>query len=178
LTPLRNFNLVGPAHVETRMRDVQISRFTNSLDATVDDGDVELRPETQSGPLPCPGNQRRQASFPRGCLDQRRCPGKSSGPLFQNLFQVALAVPDGDDLKRSRIGSIDNHVIGEFRQRPEAHRETRNIFPLGSHQGMFCQPPTGCDDFHFHPVGSALIVFGNKPPDGIKVFRRLRRELK
>ena len=45
--PLRNFNasnLVGPVHIETRMRDVQISGFTSSLDATVDNGDIELRP--------------------------------------------------------------------------------------------------------------------------------------
>ncbi len=45
--PLRNFNasnLVGPVHVQTRMRDVQISDFTNSLDVSVDTGDIELRP--------------------------------------------------------------------------------------------------------------------------------------
>jgi DUF4097 and DUF4098 domain-containing protein YvlB len=45
--PLRNFNasnLVGPVHVQTRLRDVQISDFTNSLDVSVDNGDIELRP--------------------------------------------------------------------------------------------------------------------------------------
>lgn len=45
--PLRNFNasnLVGPVHVQTRLRDVQISDFTNSLDVSVDTGDIELRP--------------------------------------------------------------------------------------------------------------------------------------
>jgi hypothetical protein len=30
--------------VETRMRDVQISGFTNALEVTVDNGDIELRP--------------------------------------------------------------------------------------------------------------------------------------
>ena len=45
--PLRNFNasnLVGPVHVQTRLRDVQISDFTNSLDVSVDNGDIQLRP--------------------------------------------------------------------------------------------------------------------------------------
>ncbi len=45
--PLRNFNasnLVGPVHVQTRLRDVQISDFTNALDVSVDNGDIELRP--------------------------------------------------------------------------------------------------------------------------------------
>ena len=45
--PLGTFNasnLVGPARVETRSRDVQISDFTNSLEVSVDRGDIELRP--------------------------------------------------------------------------------------------------------------------------------------
>lgn len=44
---LRNINgsnLVGPIHVQTRIRDLQISDFTNALDATLDLGDIELRP--------------------------------------------------------------------------------------------------------------------------------------
>jgi DUF4097 and DUF4098 domain-containing protein YvlB len=45
--PLGNFNasnLVGPVHVETRLRDVQISDFTNALNVSVENGDIELRP--------------------------------------------------------------------------------------------------------------------------------------
>ena len=45
--PLRNFNasnLVGPVHIETKLRDVQISDFTNALDLSVDNGDIDLRP--------------------------------------------------------------------------------------------------------------------------------------
>jgi len=45
--PLGTFNasnLVGPARLETRSRDVQISEFTNSLEVSVDRGDIELRP--------------------------------------------------------------------------------------------------------------------------------------
>ena len=45
--PLRNFNasnLVGPVRVQTRLRDVQISGFTNALEVTVENGDIELRP--------------------------------------------------------------------------------------------------------------------------------------
>lgn len=44
---LRNLNasnVVGPVHVQTRLRDVQISDFTNALDVTVENGDIELRP--------------------------------------------------------------------------------------------------------------------------------------
>jgi DUF4097 and DUF4098 domain-containing protein YvlB len=44
---LHNFNasnLVGPVHIATRLRDVQISDFTNALDVSVDNGDIELRP--------------------------------------------------------------------------------------------------------------------------------------
>lgn len=37
-------NLVGPVQINARSRDVQISGFTQSLDLTVDRGDVELRP--------------------------------------------------------------------------------------------------------------------------------------
>lgn len=45
--PLRNFNasnIVGPVHVQTRLRDVQISDFTNTLDVSVENGDVDLKP--------------------------------------------------------------------------------------------------------------------------------------
>jgi hypothetical protein len=85
-------------------------------------------------------------------------PAINSGSPFQNLFQVALAVQDGNYLQRSRIRPIDNHVMGEFRDGPKAHRERRDVLPPGSHQGMFGQPPTGRDDFHFHPVGSVPVV--------------------
>lgn len=37
-------NLVGPARLSTRSRDVQISDFTNSLEVSVDRGDIGLRP--------------------------------------------------------------------------------------------------------------------------------------
>jgi DUF4097 and DUF4098 domain-containing protein YvlB len=50
--PLGNFNaskLDGPVRVETRMRDVQISGFTNALEVTVDNGDIELRPTLPLG---------------------------------------------------------------------------------------------------------------------------------
>jgi len=45
--PLGNFNasnLTGPVHLETRSRDVQISDFSNALDVSVTNGDIELRP--------------------------------------------------------------------------------------------------------------------------------------
>jgi DUF4097 and DUF4098 domain-containing protein YvlB len=45
--PLGTFNasnLVGPARLETRSRDVQIAEFTNTLEVSVDRGDIELRP--------------------------------------------------------------------------------------------------------------------------------------
>src|SRR5262249_23005446 len=45
--PLGTFNasnLVGPARLATRSGDVQISEFTNSLDISVERGDIELRP--------------------------------------------------------------------------------------------------------------------------------------
>jgi hypothetical protein len=37
-------NLVGPGRLTTRSRDVHISDFTNSLQLSVERGDVELRP--------------------------------------------------------------------------------------------------------------------------------------
>jgi DUF4097 and DUF4098 domain-containing protein YvlB len=37
-------NLVGPVRLTTRSRDVHISDFTNSLELTVERGDIELRP--------------------------------------------------------------------------------------------------------------------------------------
>jgi hypothetical protein len=37
-------NLVGPVRLNTRSRDVHISDFTNSLEVSVERGDVELRP--------------------------------------------------------------------------------------------------------------------------------------
>jgi DUF4097 and DUF4098 domain-containing protein YvlB len=37
-------NLVGPVHLSTRSRDVEISDFTNALEVSVDRGDIELRP--------------------------------------------------------------------------------------------------------------------------------------
>ncbi|HEX5431652.1 MAG TPA: DUF4097 family beta strand repeat-containing protein, partial [Bryobacteraceae bacterium] len=50
--PLGNFNasqLAGPARLNTRSRDVQISDFTDSLEITSQRGDIELRPSP--GPL-------------------------------------------------------------------------------------------------------------------------------
>ena len=43
-------NLVGPVRLSSRSKDVQISDVTNSLEITLDRGDIELRPG--SGPLP------------------------------------------------------------------------------------------------------------------------------
>jgi DUF4097 and DUF4098 domain-containing protein YvlB len=37
-------NLVGPVHLSTRSRDVQLSDFTNSLEVSLERGDIELRP--------------------------------------------------------------------------------------------------------------------------------------
>jgi hypothetical protein len=37
-------NLVGPVRLTTRSRDVHISDFTNSLEVSVERGDIELRP--------------------------------------------------------------------------------------------------------------------------------------
>ncbi len=45
--PLNDFtasNLVGPVRLTTRARDVQLSDYTNSLELTLDRGDIELRP--------------------------------------------------------------------------------------------------------------------------------------
>jgi DUF4097 and DUF4098 domain-containing protein YvlB len=50
--PLGNFNasnLVGPVHVQSHLRDVQISDFTNSMDVSVDTGDIDLRPSLPVG---------------------------------------------------------------------------------------------------------------------------------
>jgi len=43
---------------------------------------------------------------------------------------------------------------------------------------MFGQPPTRPDDLNFQAVGSVPVLFRDEPPDGIEIFRRLRRELK
>jgi hypothetical protein len=37
-------NLIGPVHLSTRARDVEISDFTNPIEISVDRGDIELRP--------------------------------------------------------------------------------------------------------------------------------------
>ncbi len=37
-------NLVGPIHLSTRSRDVEMTDFTNALEISVDRGDIELRP--------------------------------------------------------------------------------------------------------------------------------------
>jgi hypothetical protein len=37
-------NLVGPVHLSTKSRDVQISDFSNALEVQVTRGDIELRP--------------------------------------------------------------------------------------------------------------------------------------
>jgi DUF4097 and DUF4098 domain-containing protein YvlB len=42
-------NLVGPIHLSTRSRDVEISDFTNPIEISVDRGDIDLRPGV--GPL-------------------------------------------------------------------------------------------------------------------------------
>jgi len=39
-------NLVGPVHLSTHARDVEIADFTNALEVSVDRGDIELRPGT------------------------------------------------------------------------------------------------------------------------------------
>lgn len=37
-------NLVGPIHLSTRSRDIEISEFTNPIEISVDRGDIDLRP--------------------------------------------------------------------------------------------------------------------------------------
>jgi len=37
-------NLVGPVHLSTRARDIEIADFTNAIEVSVDRGDIELRP--------------------------------------------------------------------------------------------------------------------------------------
>jgi DUF4097 and DUF4098 domain-containing protein YvlB len=44
------YNLVGPIQINARSRDVQIADFTQSLDLTVDRGDIELRPSITNPP--------------------------------------------------------------------------------------------------------------------------------
>jgi len=44
LNDLTASNLVGPVRLTSRSRDVQISDFTNTLDISVDRGDIDLRP--------------------------------------------------------------------------------------------------------------------------------------
>ena len=43
-------NIVGPIRMSSKSRDVQISEFTQSLDLTLERGDIEIRPG--KGPLP------------------------------------------------------------------------------------------------------------------------------
>ena len=102
----------------------------------------------------------------------------ASGPPSQNLFQIALPMQHRDHLQRDRFGPADDHITGKFRDGPKTHRLRRYVLPLASHKGMLRQPATCGDDFHFHPVGGFPAVFRDKPPDGIEVFSRLRREPK
>lgn len=44
LSDLNASNIVGPVHLSSRSKDVQISDFTQSLDLQLDRGDIELRP--------------------------------------------------------------------------------------------------------------------------------------
>jgi DUF4097 and DUF4098 domain-containing protein YvlB len=44
-------NIIGPVRLNSRSRDVQISDFTQSLEITLDRGDIELRPGSKN-PLP------------------------------------------------------------------------------------------------------------------------------
>jgi DUF4097 and DUF4098 domain-containing protein YvlB len=51
LGDFRADNITGPIHLNSKARDVVITDFTQSLDLTLDRGDIELKPGTQ-GPLP------------------------------------------------------------------------------------------------------------------------------
>ena len=71
------------------------------------------------------GRQGRDQLLP--CAPPKRVlPGRMflipSGPDFQNLFQVPLSVQYGDHLQRDSFRAVDDHIIGEFRNGPEAHR--------------------------------------------------------
>lgn len=82
---------------------------------------------------------------------------------------------NGDHLQWDGFGAVDDHIIGELRDGPEAHRQRRDVLPLGSHTGMSCQPATGGENLGLDPFGGVLVVFRDDPPNGIEVFGRLRR---
>jgi hypothetical protein len=43
---------------------------------------------------------------------------------------------------------------------------------------MRLKPVTGRENLHFHSFGGVPVIFRNGPPDGVKVFDSLRRQLK
>ena len=47
--------------------------------------------------------------------------------------QLAIAMQDRNDLQRDRFRTIDDHIIGEFCDGPEAHRQQRYVPPHRSH---------------------------------------------
>jgi len=65
-------------------------------------------------------------------------------------------VQQRDNLQRLCFWLIDDYVIGEFSNGPKTYRQRSKVLPLGS----------------------VPVIFRYKLPDGIKVFRRLRHELK
>jgi len=70
----------------------------------------------------------------------------------------------GNDLEWDCLRAVDDHIVREFRDGPEPHRQWRYVSPFGSHQRMFSQTAARGDDFHFHPVGGIPVVFGYKAP--------------
>src|SRR5665213_2375629 len=103
----------------------------------------------------------------------------TSSPLpFHYLFKIALSMQYGNDPEWSGFRAVDDHIIGKFRDRPKAHRQQRYVPPPGSAHGMFSQTAAGGNDLQFNPVSGVQVVLRDKPPYGIEVVRRLRRELK
>jgi hypothetical protein len=61
---------------------------------------------------------------------------------------------------------------------PEEKLRQRDVLPLCAHARVSCQPVTSRENLRFDSFGGVPVIFCNGPPDGVKVFDSLRRQLK
>ena len=88
-----------------------------------------------------------------------------SGTLFQNAQVSSFPVEDCDNPNGSRLGPVNDRVVGVAGQRPETKRAGCQIGTGVAAHRSFGNKRACVIDRLFHAVGGVLAVLGNVGPD-------------
>jgi hypothetical protein len=90
---------------------------------------------------------------------------KASWTLLQHAPYVSLPVQNGDNLEGSRIGPVNNGVVGITGKRPETQRAGCEVGARMATHGSVRNKGASVIDRLFYAVGGLLTVLRNVGPD-------------